>query len=729
MRFATLVPITLALALTACPGAPVPRNNDISGSVRLNMAGQSAETPTIMPTSPDVARVGQRSFVPGEVVVRFKPGLQTQSLKALAVNGVGLQAVQDLSLERTRLYRANAGARALSADPNATLDLVRQLEARSDVLWAQPNYVYQALATPNDPYAKVQWHYPKINLPQAWDLETGASNAVTVAVVDTGILGKHPEFQAKLLPGYDFITSPQNSNDGDGRDANAEDSGDNPGGQSSYHGSHVAGTVAAATNNSSGVAGVSWGAKILPVRVLGTQGGTMVDIVDGVLWSAGINVQGVPANPNPAQVINLSLGGGGTCSPLEQAAFNQVNAKGSIVVVAAGNENEDASGFSPSSCSGVITVGATDFANKRARYSNYGPRVDVMAPGGDTKVDLNNDNFPDGVLSLSRNDANGEYAFKFSNGTSMAAPHVAGVVALLKSRDPSLNSARALDVLKRTARPLTASDCTGQGPTLGAQDCGAGLMDAAAALQAVGGGQDPNPNPGPNPTPQPDFSLGLNPSSLTVTPNSSHSVALSITRAGGFNGDIGFKTQGAPAGLNFSLRNANSSGGTLEVEVGNVAKGSYAITLVGTAGSLTRNASLSLRVETGAPTRPNIQSTAVLACYYIGNDCDVVKSQVVVIGNPGTSGAFRLRGLEDGKYLLIAWKDVNGDEDVNSGDYLGVYTENADLALVRPPASNVNLEVSPIYSTDAMASAGQQNALRLAKRWWSAPPAVQGQHR
>lgn len=297
---------------------------------------------------------------------------------------------------------------------------------------------------PNDALYGFQWHFPAINLSEAWDITTGAADVV-VAVVDTGILHSfsspaltHPDFIGKVVPGYDFMSSASIALDGDGRDPDPYDVGDNPSGQSSYHGSHVAGTIAAATNNGVGVAGVDWQASILPIRALGAGGGTLFDVVEGTLWAAGHPIDGVPDNANPAHVINLSLGGAYTCTPFEQDAFDLIAASSprrAIVVVAAGSENMDAASFSPASCRNVITVGATDLRGDRAPYSNYGTRIDVMAPGGDMSVDRDGDGFADGVLSTLKRDSDNAFLYGFYEGTSMASPHVAGVASLMKSLD------------------------------------------------------------------------------------------------------------------------------------------------------------------------------------------------------------------------------------------------------------------------------------------------------
>jgi serine protease len=651
-----LLTATLLAAVVAC-GTPTPKS--ISGTVVIASGAYIADAP----------------HVPNQVLVKFKSSLSAQSA-TLRLENATLQTLRSTALENVRLMSSS------NQNINAVL---AALAKRSDVVWAQPNYIQKALAVPNDEFFSNQWHYPSIKLEQAWDIEKGLSNPVTVAVLDTGILGNHPDFAGKLLPGFDFISDARAARDGNGRDNNAEDVGDlfEPT-QSSYHGSHVAGTVAAATNNSLGVAGVSWGAKILPVRVLGQGGGTIADIIDGMLWSAGLSVSGVPNNPNPADILNMSLGGNGSCaqSPAYQEAINQINQAGKIIVVAAGNENQDASNARPASCSGVITVGATEFAKARAPYSNFGTRIDVMAPGGDVSADLNNDTRPDGVLSLLKNDSNGNFNFVFENGTSMAAPHVAGVIALLKSKDPSLTLSRALDVLTRTATPLSATACTGSGSAKLPEDCGAGLIDAAAALTALGTGN----------TPTPDFALSFNPSSLRLAPGSSSNVVLSYSTSGGFSAVPDF-TQTVPSGITLSAGTASGNNLPVQVSVASgVANGSYRVVFTGTSGALVRKAELNINVQSAAVPIANIGGTVVVACFVASQTdvCNAQKSKLVELSGSGSSGSYTISDLSDGSYLLIAWKDTDGNLDINNGDLIGVYEDD----LVTPPASSINIAVS-----------------------------------
>ena len=429
--------------------------------------------------------------VPGEVIVKFNAGLRPQSVQTLVVAGLELERVRPLNLPNAQLelYRADG------LDQAQTLRLIDTLRARPDVASVFPNWLLYALKTPDDEYYGLQWHYAALNLPAAWDVQDGTGNPVTVAVVDSGIT-QHPDLQSKLLPGYDFVSDPTRSADGDGRDPDPTDEG----GNTSYHGSHVAGTVAAATNNGSGVAGVSWGAKIVPVRVLGdTGGGSFADIVDGLVWAAGGTVEGVPANPNPAKVINMSLG-----SDIEEACpadiadfFQQFTDAGITVVVAAGNDHADSSTYFPAGCASVVTVGATGPLGTRAPYSNYGATVDVMAPGGDTNFTftVGDDTYPAGVLSTVFFDDTDEYGYAFLDGTSMASPHIAGVVALMLAKEPSLSVADIVARLKSSAAPFDADTC--ERPS--GADCGAGLVDVAKALGATGGGGGGQPAPPPPP--------------------------------------------------------------------------------------------------------------------------------------------------------------------------------------------------------------------------------------
>lgn len=383
------------------------------------------------------------------------------------------------------------GADLISVDLKSTrmslADIKQDLESLPNVEYVEFNRMLRPMFTPNDTHYGVQWHYFEatagLRANTAWDTATGTG--AVVAVLDTGYR-PHVDLDSNIIGGYDFVSNASNARDGNGRDSNAEDEGDwvasanecyagSPASNSSWHGTHVAGTIAAETNNNQGVAGVAYNAKIVPVRVLAKCGGTIADIADAIIWSSGGSVSGVPGNPNPADVINMSLGGGGSCDSTSQSAINTAVNNGTVVVVAAGNENQNASNSNPANCSNVVTVAANDRQGNRASYSNYGSVVDVTAPGGETATSGN------GVASTlnAGTTTPGADNYVYFQGTSMATPHVAGVAALMKGLDSSLTPAQIESMLKSTARPLAGS-CSG--------GCGAGLVDATAAVAAVSGG-------------------------------------------------------------------------------------------------------------------------------------------------------------------------------------------------------------------------------------------------
>jgi serine protease len=407
--------------------------------------------------------------------------LQSARLSELSsAAGVPLSVLRRMSdgayVLRMRDRHARAFAEVLAA----------RLHFRPDVLYAEADVVFEPQRTPDDPLFASQWHYFEpaggIRLPEAWDVTIG-SNGITVAVIDSG-LAVHADFAGRVVPGYDFVSDPRVANDGDGRDGNAADPGDwitaaessagffigCPITSSSWHGTHVAGTIAATTDNALGVSGVSWASKLLPVRTIGKCGGFLSDIVDGMRWAAGLAVSGAPVNANPARVLNLSLGASGPCSATLQNAVNSVTAAGAVVVVAAGNAASDAAGHQPASCSGVIAVGATTRTGAKASYSNFGARVAISAPGS-------------GVLSTANTGEFGPVADTYLsyNGTSMATPHVSGVVSLMLSVNPALTVDEIRGRLLASARPFptgTESDCA-----VGV--CGAGVVDAGAAVLAA----------------------------------------------------------------------------------------------------------------------------------------------------------------------------------------------------------------------------------------------------
>ncbi|WP_052684973.1 S8 family serine peptidase [Lentzea aerocolonigenes] len=403
-----------------------------------------------------------------EIIVKFREG---------ASRGDALEK------SRTRAVADSSDGAEVLASRDAA-ESIRVLLARGDVEYAEPNIVLQATAVPNDPLWPQQWHYWEavggIGLSPAWD-QGPSGLGQRVAVIDTGRTA-HPDMNANYVGGYDFISNAATARDGNGRDANPMDQGDwttgtcGPARPSSWHGLHVAGTVAALRNNATGGTGVAPSAKVVPVRVLGMCGGTIADIAAAIVWAAGGAVPGVPANAFPARTLNLSLGGPSASCPvtLQNAINTARNVHGATVVVAAGNDAVNASGATPANCAGVITTGATDRQANRASYSNFGASVEICAPGGETSPVVAN-----GVLSTMNAGATvpAGSIYKHYQGTSMATPHVAGVVALMQHArvqhaKPLLTPAQVLLHLKAKALPPAAQ-------------CGKGLLDARASVAAA----------------------------------------------------------------------------------------------------------------------------------------------------------------------------------------------------------------------------------------------------
>jgi serine protease len=355
------------------------------------------------------------------------------------------------------------------------------------VIFAEPNYAVRALAVPNDEAYVTQWHYPLINLPAAWDMTTGVAEVI-VAVIDTGILSGHPDLASQLVPGYDFIRDPENAGDGNGIDSNPEDVSDGGAlGGNSFHGTHVSGTIAAASNNGIGVAGVAWNARVMPLRTLGADGGTSYDVSQAVRYAAGLTNDSDTVPEQAADIINLSLGGGGF-SQSEQALYTEVRNAGVMVVAAAGNDASSVPSY-PASYQGVISVSAVDIQGRIAPYSNFGAEVDIAAPGGDNGGDLNGDGYPDGVLSTGGSSTG--FVYSFLAGTSMATPHIAGVLALMKSVNADL-SPEDIEVL------LENGELTDDLGPVGRDDqFGYGLVNAESAVTAAltASGNPPADNP------------------------------------------------------------------------------------------------------------------------------------------------------------------------------------------------------------------------------------------
>ena len=471
---------TAALMIAIATAAP-------AGSTGPFKTSAQAMLPSV--SSPEEEMVSQLIVKP-----RARADAQLASaLQAFDAGGISKTANVPMTV-----FRPMSGdGYVIKLDQPITLSEARVIAERlmrndSSVEFAEPDRImYPTATTPTDPYyLPYQWHYfapagtnlGGADLPDAWDVTKGSAS-ITVAVIDGGYR-QHADL-GPVLPGYDFITDITRANDGNGRDNDPQDPGDwvaanecgvgTPASNSSWHGTHVAGTIAALMNNGIGGTGVAPNIRILPVRVLGKCGGLLSDIADGMRWAAGLSVPGVPVNPNPAHVLNMSLGAPGACSAtLKNAVDNVVNA-GKVIVAATGNSGT-INVYQPANCVGVFAVTAHSIDGDNASYAEVGTQTTISAPGGDALA---------GIFSLFNTGTTIPVAdaYGIGSGTSMAAPHVAGVVALMLSVKSSLTPAQVKSYLQSSARAHPAGTyCT---TTQGIGLCGSGLLDAAGALYAI----------------------------------------------------------------------------------------------------------------------------------------------------------------------------------------------------------------------------------------------------
>lgn len=563
----------------------------------------------------------------------------------------------------------------------------------SGVRFIEANRVATAQRVPNDPSWTQQWHYRAMGLPAAWDVSTGSSDVV-VAVLDTGI-SNHPDLVGNLLPGIDLISDVETAADGNGRDDDATDvlgNEDPRADGSSWHGTHVAGTIAATSDNGVGVAGVAWNARVVAVRVLGRGGGSNLDIVAGITWASGATVPGSRANTRPANVVNMSLGGDGAASQAYQTAIDAAVARGVVVVVAAGNEDENTANKTPCNQANVICVGATDLRGKATGYTNFGSEVTISAPGGATDRDDDGDGKPDGVLSTI---GGGGYARM--QGTSMATPHVAGLVALMKSMRPTMTHAQVRDALVASATPI--SNC--------ATACGKGIVDAArvmAGLSAMSSGGR----------------LSVSATSVVLTENDNEAqVRLSNVGTGplvvSFVGPAGqaektlWTASAYPlplsAGASETVKLSWSGGFASDVDV--------PMKFRSAAGDV----ECVLRVRKPRPT----PRTEVMLAWFANGKWNYTARSFAF-----SDGSYHLRNVAPGDYYLVAFADDDGDGLYEDGESVGMWP-NLENPAVLSIASGTNLEwrdftvapTTPVTTiggacqTEAQCSAGEFCATNL----------------
>lgn len=649
-------------------------------------------------------------FVPGEVLVRLRAGAEIEAV----AEGRGAVLAQRIP-ETSDLVRL-----ALPADLDAdaaglsTLALIAAFEVDPRVEWAEPNRIRRAQGggtlEPNDPFYNLQWHYDLIRMPQAWATTTGSS-AVVVAVIDTGSRS-HPDLNGNTIAGFDFISSAANAADGDGIDADPTDPGDTNGiSPSSFHGTHVAGTIGAVSNNGTGVAGVNWQVSLMHLRVLGKEGGTDADIAQSVRYAAGLaNSSGtVPAQR--AHVINMSLGGEGSTNTLAQAV-TAARAAGVVLFAASGNNNS-AKAFFPASYNGVVSVSAVDRNGAKAPYSNFNAAVDLAAPGGNTAVDLDGDSFVDGVLStLVDEQAAFAPLFVFYQGTSMACPHAAGVAALMLAVEPTLTPDQIETILQSTAVDLGAS---GKDNIFGH-----GLIQADLAVQAAAGASAQVPV------------LLANPGSLNF---GTETTELLIQIGNGGSGQLVVDPPSflptAPAGNFATLATVAASGATnvsavrVTVDRTGLADGVYAGDVSVPSNGGTALVPISMTVATPEP-------PVDVDLFLLLVDADSFDTVAQVTLNPTTgllwaiTEAFAGGDIPSGNYLLVCGSDDDMDDTIfGDGDiYSGAWPTLNDVGILtlgkgsKPKGLNFVVGPSQAASSTGASAAGTAptGGFRLLRR-------------
>ncbi len=681
--------LRLAKLLTFIVAAAVPALG-VLPTVAFSERSVAAPSSAVADDDPSGARV----------IVKFKTlGRLMRTPNASGVQGKGPQHAatlgqrHGLTLTNGRIIESRSqvvrGDKSLSSAA-----LAARLAADPDVEYAVPDRRMRALAVPSDPLFAAsgsispivgQWYLrapnativSAINAQGAWDVNAGSASIV-VAVVDTGVRFDHPDLASRLHPGYDFIIDTSVSGDGNGRDSDASDPGDfvsaadvarDPAhctlGDSSWHGTQTSGLIGAQTNNGAGMASVGNNVMVLPVRVLGTCGGYSSDIIAGMLWAGGVSSVPV-ANPHPARVINLSLGGTGSCNVAYTDAINQITAKGVVVVASAGND-EGLAVSQPANCSGVIAVVGVRHTGTKVGYSSLGPEVAISAPAGNCVNTANASPpyytlsnqclYP--ILTTTNSGATTPATNTYSDGlapslgTSFSAPLVAGTAALMLSASPSLTPAQVKNIIKSSARAFPASgpavpQC--HAPTSAIQDecncttstCGAGLLDVAAAVAAAAA------------TSRVVASVSASASNLLVGASVTFDGSASTAPAGG-----------SIASYQWTITNGNAiaafSGATNAPKAQVVTSGAGSVTVQLTVTDNTgQQASSSATVIVNAPVAPTVKLLASASVV-------TASGSVTFDGSDSKAGA----GLTIAAY---DWK-------ITSGATLGSFTSATNLAL------------------------------------------------
>ncbi len=422
---------------------------------------------------------GFAEVVPGRAKVRFKDHfIWSQDAATIMLRtGVAFDYLKPLNFGYVLLDIRFLG-KAERPSEDDTLKLVAMLRQDQMVRNTEADAWMKAYATPTDPRFNEMWHLRSIGAEAGWDVTTGGGQEV--CVIDTGTLLQHEDLVSRIEDGYDFISSPQSGGDGNGRDDNEFDEG----GGSGYHGSHVAGTILAEVNNGKGIPGLNWSAKLVTGRALGvTGGGSSSDIADAILWCSGYDVNGVTSRTRPVDVINMSLGSHTNCDSYTQQVVTAAEDAGVIVVSATGNSPSRQISM-PANCTGSLAVAAYggETNRRRSSYSTFGDGVDVVAPGGDGSGSQT-------VLSITGPSST---TYKWSQGTSMATPHAAGVISLMLDLDPNLTRTEIKALFDETGT-ASCQNCNGK-PILNME----GLLNAIDPVAGGGDEEETEEDPPPN---------------------------------------------------------------------------------------------------------------------------------------------------------------------------------------------------------------------------------------
>jgi len=652
-------------------------------------------------------------FVPGDVIVKFAADgiLHAQSITTgmhTKSTDTSRRMLFSLDPNQSRLLTATRQLKFVSPEHRLkyeTLMKIKQLRKRADIIEASPNYRLSALRVPNDPNYRYQWNHPLIKLAQAWDITIG-DPSVIVAVIDSGVLLRHPDLQGNLIQGYDFISNVDISLDGDGLDPDPSDPGEQFPGGGSFHGSHVAGTIAAVTNNNNGIAGVAWLTKIMPLRVTGEGGaGYDYDISQAIRYAAGLPNDSRTVPAQRADIINLSLGGPAVSSGFQEL-MNEVRDAGVIVVAAAGNEDSDVP-FFPAALEGVISVCAVNINKERASYSNYGYSVDVAAPGGDNTPDINGDGMPDGIISTVGDEVGDEsgrqtieFTFRPLEGTSMAAPHVAGVISLMKAVNPGLTPQ---DVDALLSREKITDDLGAKGRD---DDFGYGLINAQKAVLAaieVSGEMVPQPLPQLIVTPR-ALNFGLNRTSATITLSNGGGEELYIE-----NINVG--------GAEFlSWQGSGLSDYAIKVDRSHLTTGTFTSTITITSNVNVVKIPVILQVGD-----PNITGDAGFH-YILLIDPDTLETQETRATAKDGVYHFKFDSVARGTYIIVAGSDFNNNGFIcDAGEACGAFFTLDDPTSLDINAYRDNIDFSSGFNVNFLSKTTTAVGIKSSPQGFARP--------